>query len=139
MIHLDRLVFGPGWTRLRPEVVRERLAAALPDDAWIVEGTYAEASELTLPRADLVLWIDQPTWLRLWRSWRKTRRHRGRPRADRPDGCAEEFGWRYASMVLRYGRLSKRWERDLNARARSPVIHLRGDRAVDRLLGDYGG
>jgi len=136
VIHLDRVVFGPGWTRLEPEAVRARLVAALPDDAWIVEGTYAEASELTLPRADLVLWIDQPTWLRLWRSWRKTRRHRGRPRADRPDGCTEAFGWRYAGMLLRYGRLSGAWERQLNALARLPVIHLRGDRDIARLLGE---
>jgi MATE family multidrug resistance protein len=136
VIHLDRLVFAPGWTRLAPEVVRERLAAALRDDAWIVEGTYAEASELTLPRADLVVWIDQPTWLRLWRAWRKTRRHRGRPRADRPDGCAEGFGWRYAAMVVRFGRLSRRWERGLNDLSRTPVIHLRGDRAIARLLAE---
>jgi putative MATE family efflux protein len=139
VIHLDRLVFGPGWTRLGAEVVRERLTAALPDDAWIVEGTYAEASEVTLPRADLVLWIDQPTWLRMWRSWRKTRRHRNGPRADRPDGCAEEFGWRYVGLVLRYGRLTKAWEQGLNALSRTPVIHLRGDRAIARLLGEDAG
>jgi putative MATE family efflux protein len=136
VIHLDRLVFGPGWTRLGAEAVRQRLTAALPDDAWIVEGTYAEASELTLPRADLVLWIDQPTWLRMWRSWRKTRDHQGRPRADRPEGCAEGFGWRYAVIVLRYGRLSKSWERGLDALSRTPVVRLRGDRAIARLLGE---
>ena len=92
VIHLDRLVYGPNWSRNPPDLVRERLAGLL-GDAWIVDGTYAETAPLTLPRADLVLWLDQPTWRRLYRSWRKTRDHRGKPRADRPDDSEEAFGW----------------------------------------------
>jgi len=41
--------------------------------------------------------------------------------------------------VLRYGRLSKAWERGLNALACAPVVRLRGDRAIARLLGEPGG
>jgi hypothetical protein len=41
--------------------------------------------------------------------------------------------------VLRYGGLTKAWEQGLNALSRTPVIHLRGDRAIARLLGEDAG
>jgi adenylate kinase family enzyme len=132
VVHLDRVVYGPGWARIAVPVARERLAALLEPGAWVVEGTYAELADLTLPRVDLVIWIDQPAWLRLWRTWRKTRTHRGRPRADRPDGCDEGFDWAYALTVLRFGRWSPALEGRLTEAAGRPPVRLRGDRAVAR-------
>ena len=137
VIHLDRLVFGPGWTRREAADVQVRLAALL-GDAWIVEGTYSETAELTLPRADLVLWLDQPAWRRLWRSWRKTRDHRGKPRADRPDDCEEGFGWRYAGTVLGFGRWTPGVARWLAKTSATPVIRLRGDGDIAGLLARVG-
>lgn len=133
VIHMDRIVFGPGWARFEPAAVRQRLAERL-GEAWIVEGTFEEVLDLTLPRADLVVWLDQPVWLRLWRTWRKTRRHAGRPRADRPDGCEESFGWSYASDVLTFGRWSGALERQLRLKGATSVLRLKGDRAAARFL-----
>ena len=132
VVHLDRVVYGPGWTRLSVPVTRERLAALLEPSAWVVEGSYAELADLTLPRAELVIWIDQPAWLRLWRTWRKTRIHRDRPRADRPDGCDDGFDWAYALTVLRFGRWSPALEDRLAEAAGRRPMRLRGDRAVAR-------
>jgi putative MATE family efflux protein len=134
VVHLDRLVFGPGWRREAPATVRARLAEPLAGDAWIVDGTYLEASDLTLPQADLVLWIDQPAWRRLWRAWRKTRIHRNRARLDRPDGCAEGFTRRYALDILAFGAWSARLERRLTEAAGRPPIRLRGDAAIAALV-----
>lgn len=133
VIHLDRLVYGPGWSRHPPDVVREQLAARL-GEAWVVDGTYPEAGALTLPQADLVVWLDQPTWLRLYRSWRKTRDHRGKPRADRPDDSEEAFGWSYLGAILSFGRWSDSLERRLAKASATPVVRLRGDRDIARLV-----
>jgi putative MATE family efflux protein len=135
VIHLDRIVYDAGWSRIAPDLARERLAAQL-GEAWIVDGVYTEALQLTLPVADLVLWLDQPTWRRLYRAWRKTRDHRGKPRADRPDGCEEAFGWSYAQGILEFGRWSADLERRLNAVSATPVVRLRGDREIARLLAE---
>jgi putative MATE family efflux protein len=127
VVHLDRLAYGAGWAPREADALRADLARALEPGAWIVEGVYGEASALTLPVADLVVWLDQPVWLRLFRTWRKTVTHRGRPRADRPDGCEERFGWRYVSMVFSFGA----WSPDLAARldrvAGGCVLALHGD------------
>jgi len=136
VIHLDRLVFGPGWTRRGPDALRADLVRALETDGWVVEGTYAEASEITLPAADLVLWLDQPAWRRLFRAWRKTVVHRDRPRADRPDGCEEGFGWRYAWTVLSFGAWSPRLAAQLDAMAGGRVRRVRGDAAARRVFAE---
>ena len=136
VIHLDRLAFGPGWTRRAAEALQADLVRTLEGGAWIIDGSYAEASALTLPAADLVLWLDQPAWRRLFRSWRKTVSHRACRRPDRPDGCEERFGWRYARMVLSFGAWSPGLAARLEAMADGPVVRLRGDAALRRLLDD---
>jgi adenylate kinase family enzyme len=134
VIHLDRLVFGPGWVRRSSTTIGAGVASIAAQDAWVMDGTYIEAAELALPRADLTVWIDQPTWLRLWRCWRKVQAHRGRPRADRPDGCEEVFGWTYAWQALTFGRWTKVVERQIAARAGGAVLRLRGDAAVAEFI-----
>jgi hypothetical protein len=104
-------------------------------DAWVVDGTYPELLQDLLPDADLVIWIEQPAWLRALRAWRKTHRHRNLPRPDRPDGCTEAFSLSYLRTIVNFGRCSpqvKTWLAE-----RSPgaaLVPLKGDRAVESFL-----
>ncbi len=135
VIHLDRLYYGPAWTPVGAAVFRERVAQALAGARWVVEGTYAGAAPVSLPRADLVLWLERPAALRLWRAWRKTRRHRGHPRADRPDDCPERFGLRYAMTVLSFGAWTPAVEASVRRLARTAeVACLRSDAKVRALV-----
>ncbi len=134
VVHLDRLAFGPGWARLGAEAFRARLGPLVDAPTWVVEGTYPEVAGLVLARADLTLWLDQPFWRRLWRAWRKSRIHQDRPRADRPDGCEEAFGRRYAWQVMRFGGWSAALERRLTRSTNGAVERLRGDAGVRRFL-----
>jgi putative MATE family efflux protein len=132
--HLDRFVFGPGWTRIDDLTARRHLVEALEPGHWIVEGVYPALQDLTLPQADLVVWIEQPALLRLFRAWRKTRIYKDKPRADRPDGCAEGFSAAYARAVFRFGRFKPSLQRDLATVTSARVIALKGDRAVRGFL-----
>jgi len=135
LVHLDRLFFGPGWTPMEDAAARGALTTVLAGGVWIVEGVYPQVNDVTLARADTVIWLDQPPWRRLWRAWRKTRRHRGKPRADRPDGCDEVFDWRYAATVLMFGRWTAKTARLIGQEARgAEIVVLRGDRAARAAL-----
>lgn len=134
VLHLDRFVFGPNWTRVAPQVARERLIAAMEGGHWVIDGMYPQFSDLTLAQAELVLWIEQPWWRRLWRTWRKTRIHRGKTRADRPDGAEEAFGWRYVRMVLSFGRFTRDVEQRLRVATTGDVRCLKDDRGVQRFV-----
>jgi adenylate kinase family enzyme len=133
VIHLDRCIYGPNWTRLPPEVSRAKVVAAL-GERWVIDGTYPQFHDLTLAHADLVLWIEQPAWKRLWRAWHKTRLYRGQPRADRPDGCEEAFGLRSLLTVLRFGRWSNAVGTRLQQQTPGRVLRLRGDKDVKQFV-----
>ncbi len=134
VVHLDRLRYGPAWAEVDPAVFRRRIAEAAEADAWIVDGTYVEARELMLPRAEVVLWLDQPALRRLRRAWLKVVRHRGRPRADRPDGCEEAFGWAYARTIFAFGAWTPAVGAWLREGAPSAlVVRVRGNGDARRL------
>ena len=61
VVHLDPLYYGPDWAHGDAEVFRRRVRDALAGEAWIVDGAFlALVGDLTLPRAELVVWLQQP-------------------------------------------------------------------------------
>lgn len=63
--HLDDVArIGGGNGPLRPLSDRERLAAEIADgDQWITEGVHLGWTNPLLERADVILWIDDVSWL----------------------------------------------------------------------------
>ena len=123
VIHLDTLL-GP----CAPEAYREKLAAAIAGDAWVIEGhpwhvrDFADTLDLSVPRADLVLFVQQPRWLSLWRVIRRC--------LDLPEDWAEQLGWPSLKWIWTFERrVRPAAERALAAYA-TPVVHLKGDRDI---------
>jgi MATE family multidrug resistance protein len=133
VIHLDRLIYGPRWRKNDVAKVRSDMAAQL-GERWVLDGTYTELGDLFFPTVDLVIWIEQPVLLRLWRTWRKTRIHRNAPRADRPDDCEERFTLGYVRTILSFGRFTSDVEKRLRKATQGRVLLLKGDRAVAKFL-----
>ena len=59
-MELDALHWEPNWVPASTEVFRERVAAALKQDRWICDGNYSKGRDLTLGRANAVVWLDYP-------------------------------------------------------------------------------
>lgn len=54
---------------------RARLAELHAAEAWVSDGNFAQATfDLRLPRAELVIWLDPPKWLCVWRVVTRTLR-----------------------------------------------------------------
>jgi adenylate kinase family enzyme len=66
-VELDAFQWQPDWTPLDQDIFRARLAEALAGDSWIVDGNYYSLRDLTLARADTLVWLDYPLPLVLWR------------------------------------------------------------------------
>lgn len=73
-VELDALHWEPGWREAAPAVFRERVAAALAGEAWVVDGNYGQVRDIVWARADTVVWLDYPLALILWRLVRRTLR-----------------------------------------------------------------
>lgn len=140
-VHLDVLFYEPGWRPAASEIFRRRVTQALAGDGWIVDGNFLGlVGDLSLPRADTILWIEQPRWRSLVRaSWRSVDR-RGRDRPDLPAGCRDGLDRETLSFIWTFDRIARRnIEHILAHQAPSKPVHrLRGDRGVAAFLRQAG-
>jgi adenylate kinase family enzyme len=72
-IELDALSWGPNWTMLAEDVLRQRLADAFQaHENWVMDGNYSRIRPLTWTKADTLVWLDYPLRVNLWRLTRRT-------------------------------------------------------------------
>ena len=143
VVHIDTIHYAPGWIE-RAAAEKTRLCLEVETgDQWIFEGGHAATWESRLGRADLLVWLDRGTALRIVRVVARTIRHLGRTRPDLPKDCPERL--RMLPDFLRYiwrSRTSAR-ERMAALVERAPpscrVIVLRSDRDVARFLREMNG
>jgi adenylate kinase family enzyme len=72
LYHLDDEYWGAGWARPTPEswVARQRELAELPE--WVIDGNYLAGIPVRAQRAELVVVLDVPTYVCLFRLLRRT-------------------------------------------------------------------
>jgi len=123
--HLDDEYWGPQWSRPSDETWRRHQHELTAASTWLIEGNYFPTIELRTARADLVIVLDAPAWLCLWRvmarvwrirrgvpgllPWRvETAMGSSRPRATKDFGALVRlvlgFRLRYWWPVLRKAR-----------------------------------
>ncbi len=100
----------------------------------MIEGNYRETFDLRLPRADTVIVLEAPRWLRLLRVsrrvWSATRV------SDLPEGCPEHWDWDLLRFIWHFDR--RTWPQIEAARmahgAHVPVTRLRSTRQISAFL-----
>jgi adenylate kinase family enzyme len=73
-VELDALHWEPGWREASADVMRQRTAAAIVGDGWVVDGNYSDVRDLVWERAEAVVWLDYPLRTVLARYALRTRR-----------------------------------------------------------------
>lgn len=57
-IELDALHWGPNWQEAPLDTFRERIAAALTESTWIVDGNYSKVRDIVWGGANTLIWLD---------------------------------------------------------------------------------
>ena len=97
--HIDKIHWQTGWIE-RPGAEKDRLCAAVhAREQWIFEGGRSSTWPERLARADMLIWLDFPLWLRAWRVTWRTVRYYGQSRPDLPPGCPERFNWEFTRWI----------------------------------------
>lgn len=135
VVHLETLYWLPGWQAPPPGAHRAAFAAVFAQETWISEGNFIETFDLRLPRADLVVLLEQPRRLCLWRALRRAMFFRTQ-RPDLAPGCPEQFDRQLLHDIWRYDAETRpRLEAALLAHGGdTPIVRLRGDHAVAAFL-----
>lgn len=90
--HMDREVFWlPGWQERAKDDQRRQIERIVALDAWVFEGNNSSSFSLREARADMLVWLDVPLWLRLVRVIRRSVRQNGQTRADMARDCPERL------------------------------------------------
>lgn len=138
VVHLDQHFLRPGW---RPTPMLEMNALAIEAaqrPAWILDGNYADSWAFRAARADLVIFVDLPTRLRMRRLTWRTLRHYGRSRPELGPGLPERFDAEFRAYARAYGQEGRRKALELidscRARGYPRCVILRSPRGVRWLV-----
>lgn len=66
-VELDGLNWEANWVQAPTGVFRARTAEATAGDGWVVDGNYSKTQDITWPRATMIVWLDYPLPLIMWR------------------------------------------------------------------------
>jgi len=101
VFYIDQIHWKPGWVeRAGPE--KDRLCAAVhANDKWVFEGGRSSTWPERLDRADTLIWLDFPLYLRSWRVFMRTVRYYGESRPDLPADCPERFNLEFIQFIWR--------------------------------------
>jgi adenylate kinase family enzyme len=136
VVHVDKIHWMSGWVE-RDKPGKIALAMEAQNlDAWIFEGGLGATKEHRLARADTLINLDFPLWLRAWRVLKRTIQHYGRSRPDLPDGCPEQFSWEFWKWIWDTSRINRETNLRWMAKAGPDVSvhHLTSPRDVRRYL-----
>ena len=113
----------------RVEAFRAAIADAHAGEVWVSDGNFSVATfDIRLPRADLIVWLDQPRWVCAWRAIARVF-HAGQ--AHRPGDLRKvlAFIWgfnRRNRPLIEAQRLAHGPD--------IPVVRLTSDREIDAFL-----
>lgn len=90
--HMDREVFWlPGWVERDKADQVDQIRRVTALDAWVFEGNNSRTFDLREARADMLIWLDLPLALRMWRATKRAFVNRGQSRPDMAEGCVEKL------------------------------------------------
>lgn len=102
LIHLDQKYWKPNWVEPSTEEWRGIITEVVKADTWVMDGNYSGTWDLRIPRADTIIFIDQPTYLCFYRTIKRIFQHYGKTRPDMTAGCPERFDLQFFHYVLTY-------------------------------------
>jgi len=64
---LDALFWKPGWVESGNDEFRKKINDVTEQSAWIIDGNYARNQDLTIGKADSVIWLDRGKFRSVYR------------------------------------------------------------------------
>ena len=137
VIHIDPMYYRAGWVPRPKAETRALVLEASAQEAWVFDGNHHSTFPQRIARADHVIFLDLPTWLRMWRVVARAWDYRGQTRPDMAPDCPE----RLSMYFLFYWVGGYRWRirrKDVEQMQSLPPhvlgAHLKSRRAVARYL-----
>ncbi|MEM9356394.1 MAG: DNA topology modulation protein FlaR [Pseudomonadota bacterium] len=140
VIHVDKMYWKAGWVLREANETKRLVIEAAREETWILDGNNSSTFQQRADRADAIIFLDLPTWLRFTRVVWRTVAYYGRSRPDMTEGCTERLDYDFMKWVLGY-RINGGRARALalleTYDKRTKNHHLRSRREVDQFLAAF--
>jgi adenylate kinase family enzyme len=107
VIHLDVLYWKPGWIETPKPQWREKVAALVKRDTWIIDGNYSDTFDIRFAACDTVIFLDVARRVCLWRVLKRRLLYRSGGRPDMAAGCNERFDLQFLLWIWSYPRRTR--------------------------------
>lgn len=128
LIHLDKLYHETNRWSDDPKQKKgewRRFVISLCDqDEWIMDGNYTSTLDIRIPRANLVIFLDFPRRIALFRALKRLIIYRNKLRPDMPQGWKEQYNNDFFKKIWNF-----------NTTHRPQIIHiLNQNKAIDTVV-----
>ncbi|WP_245419923.1 hypothetical protein [Phyllobacterium salinisoli] len=89
IVHIDWFYYDPGWQLRKHDLVHQDVIQVANQPEWIMEGNHTKSMEYRASLADMIIFLDIATSIRLVRTIRRSLQYRGLNRPDMADGCKD--------------------------------------------------
>lgn len=91
IIHLDQYYWKQNWQRSDLDEFTQTHDKLCLQDAWIMEGSYMKLLENRAAQADMIIFLDMPRYICLWRVIKRTIFNIGKTIPGNPEDCPQEL------------------------------------------------
>lgn len=142
IIHLDKIYWKPNWTEPSKDEWRETLEHVMrEEDSWIMDGNFSGTFDIRLSAADMVIFLDMPPLICVWRVLKRVVFSYNRTRADMAEGCPEKFDLEFLKWIWNFEKRSKAKMEKLLAQYENEkaIVRLKSKKEVANFLRDLPG
>lgn len=134
--HLDAILWKPNWMLASKEEQGEIQSQLVKKDGWIIDGNYDSTLDIRLKPVDMIIFLDMPRCLCLYRVLKRRLMYHNRSRPDMQEGCKEKIDIQFLKWVWefpankRQGLLDKLSQLEQDKQ----IVQLRSSREVKAFL-----
>ncbi|WP_379138860.1 DNA topology modulation protein [Paenibacillus sp. sgz500958] len=108
VVHLDKYYWKPNWQPTPNEEWDQIVIDLTMQDQWIIDGNYSRTMDLRMARADLIIFLDMPRWLCMYRILKRRVMYHKKSRPDMNEECPERIDFEFIQWVWNYRKRGRK-------------------------------
>lgn len=137
VVHLDTYYWNADWVPKPNEEWNNIVEQFINEEHWIMDGNYSRTMDIRINKADLIIFLDMPRLLCIYRIIKRRIIYHKKTRPDMNQECPEKLDWDFVKWVWNYrkkGRVNtiKKLEQ---IKGRKEVVILRTRKEMDEFIG----
>lgn len=104
VIHLDKHYWKPNWQMPDFSEFYSIHYDLCQEPSWIMDGMYVRALLPRIMHADMIIFLDMPRYICIWRMLWRLARNRGKVSASGAHECPERFDFNFLKFVWHFNK-----------------------------------